>query len=98
MGEKTGLPRYIQLIRLFFFDVIISFSLFVASQCSALPEVPHANMTILNGLGRSYGTIVRYECDPGYIRTGHPVILCMSNGTWSGDVPTCTRELLRFVF
>lgn len=64
----------------------------LASQCVALPEVPHANVTILNGLGRSYGTIVRFECEPGYIRSGHPVILCMSNGTWSGDVPTCTSK------
>ncbi|CAH1282118.1 unnamed protein product [Diabrotica balteata] len=63
----------------------------LASQCAALPEVPHANATILNGLGRSYGTIMRYECEPGYIRSGPPVILCMSNGTWSGDVPVCSR-------
>lgn len=64
-----------------------------ASQCAPLPEAPHANMTILNGGGRSYGTIVRFECEPGYIRTGHPVILCMSNGTWSDDVPICSRKL-----
>ncbi|KAH1029276.1 uncharacterized protein LOC109533262 isoform X1 [Dendroctonus ponderosae] len=63
----------------------------LASQCATLPEVPHANVTILNGLGRSYGTIIRYECEPGYIRSGPPVILCMSNGTWSGDVPVCSR-------
>ncbi|CAG9863735.1 unnamed protein product [Phyllotreta striolata] len=63
----------------------------LASQCSSLPDVPHANVTVLNGLGRSYGTIVRYECEPGYIRSGPPVILCMSNGTWSGDVPICSR-------
>jgi hypothetical protein len=49
----------------------------------ALPDVPHANVTILNGGGRSYGTIVRYECEPGYVRSGQPVLLCMSNGTWS---------------
>lgn len=48
-------------------------------------------MTILNGLGRTYGTIIRYECEPGYIRSGPPVILCMSNGTWSGEVPVCSR-------
>ncbi|KAJ9591926.1 hypothetical protein L9F63_001528, partial [Diploptera punctata] len=62
----------------------------LASQCSPLPDSIHANVTILNGGGRSYGTIVRYECEPGYIRSGHPVILCMSNGTWSGNVPICS--------
>ncbi|XP_073992974.1 sushi, von Willebrand factor type A, EGF and pentraxin domain-containing protein uif isoform X1 [Rhodnius prolixus] len=64
----------------------------LASQCLPLPETPHANATILNGGGRSYGTIVRFECDPGYSRSGHPVILCMSNGTWSSEVPVCTRS------
>lgn len=55
----------------------------------------HANVTVLNGLGRSYGTIVRYECEPGYIRSGPPVILCMSNGTWSGDVPVCSSKFIK---
>lgn len=65
--------------------------IFAASQCASLPEAPHSNITILNGGGRSYGTIVRFECEPGYVRSGHPVILCMSNGTWSDEVPTCSR-------
>jgi len=30
------------------------------------------------------------------VRSGAPVVLCMSNGTWSGDVPTCSRKLLHF--
>lgn len=49
-------------------------------------------MTLLNGAGRSYGSIVQYECSPGYERSGHPVLLCMSNGTWSDVVPTCSRK------
>ncbi|CAG7724478.1 unnamed protein product [Allacma fusca] len=64
----------------------------LASQCPPLPETPNEKQTILSGGGRSYGTIVRFECDPGYIRTGPPTLLCMSNGTWSGDVPTCARK------
>lgn len=64
----------------------------LASQCPALPEVPHANVTLLNGGGRSYGTIIRFECEPGYQRTGHPVLICMSNGTWSSEVPSCARK------
>lgn len=64
----------------------------LASQCPPLPEVPHANVTLLNGGGRSYGTIIRFECEPGYKRHGLPVLICMSNGTWSSDVPSCTRK------
>lgn len=75
-----------------FFEIFFFF--FKASQCPPLPETPHANQTILNGGGRTYGTIVRIECEPGYIRTGHPVLLCMSNGSWSQNVPTCSRKFL----
>ncbi|XP_076035426.1 sushi, von Willebrand factor type A, EGF and pentraxin domain-containing protein uif [Oratosquilla oratoria] len=63
----------------------------LASQCSPLPETPYARQTVLNGGGKSYGTVVRFECEPGYYRTGFPVINCMSNGSWSGAVPTCSR-------
>ena len=62
----------------------------LASQCPKLPEVLNANATVLNGGGRSYGTIIRYECHSGYVRSGYPVLLCMSNGTWSGSVPSCS--------
>ncbi|ODN06404.1 Fibropellin-1 [Orchesella cincta] len=64
----------------------------LASQCPPLPETPNAKQNILSGGGRSYGTIVRFDCDPGYIRNGPPTLLCMSNGTWSGEVPTCSRK------
>jgi len=53
--------------------------------------VAHANTTVLNGGGLNYGSVIRFECDPGYIRTGDPVLLCQSNGTWSGDVPSCSK-------
>jgi hypothetical protein len=64
----------------------------LASQCTPLSEVAHANVTLLNGGGRSYGTIIRFECESGYERKGHPVLICMSNGTWSSATPTCTRK------
>ena len=62
-----------------------------ASQCPPLPEVENAKAEILAGRGLNYGTVIRYECDPGYDRTGFPVLLCQSNGTWSGPVPSCSR-------
>lgn len=70
--------------------MLVNIFVFLASQCPPLPETVHANSTILSGGGRSYGTIVRFECDPGYVRSGQPVVLCMSNGTWSSTPPTCS--------
>ena len=46
---------------------------------------------VLSGGGRKYGTVVRFECEPGYFRSGLPVIHCKSDGSWSGQVPTCSR-------
>ena len=63
-----------------------------ASQCPPLRDVENAEAQILAGRGLNYGTIVRYECSPGYQRSGKPVLLCQSNGTWSSAVPSCTRH------
>lgn len=64
----------------------------LASSCPPLPETPHAIQSIMAGSrNRSYGTIVRFECEPGYHRRGVPVIVCTSVGQWSGLPPTCER-------
>jgi len=63
-----------------------------ASKCPPLQEVEHATPNQLAGKGLNYGTVIRYECDPGYERSGLPTLLCQSNGTWSSDVPNCTRK------
>ena len=62
-----------------------------ASQCTPLPGVPHANATVLNGGGMNYGSVIRFECESGYVRTGASVLLGQSNGTWSGSVPSCSK-------
>ncbi|MCL4136243.1 UNVERIFIED_CONTAM: hypothetical protein GTU68_021071, partial [Idotea baltica] len=63
----------------------------MASQCPPLPATPNTKVDVLNGGGKNYGTVVRFTCEPGYFRTGLPVVHCMSNGSWSGNVPTCSR-------
>lgn len=64
----------------------------LASSCPPLSETPNAIQTILNGgINRSYGTIIRFDCEPGYHRFGIPVIACTSVGQWSGLPPTCER-------
>ncbi|XP_074599235.1 sushi, von Willebrand factor type A, EGF and pentraxin domain-containing protein uif isoform X2 [Brevipalpus obovatus] len=63
----------------------------LASTCPPLQEVAHAKQKVLVGSGRSYGTIIRFECDPGYNRNGIPVIICESIGAWSAQPPVCER-------
>ncbi|KAG1655606.1 Fibropellin-1 [Nymphon striatum] len=63
----------------------------LASSCPPLIETPHAIQTIMNGGDRSYGTVIRFECEPGYFKTGVPVVVCRSDGTWSDVPPVCNR-------
>lgn len=65
----------------------------LASSCPALPETPHAIRTILNGEGSRYGTVIRFECEPGYHKIGVPVIVCTSVGQWSYEPPVCESKI-----
>ncbi|XP_065584265.1 CUB and sushi domain-containing protein 3-like, partial [Artemia franciscana] len=62
-----------------------------ASMCPPIERVENANATLLNGGGRNYGTVINFECEPGYVMAGIPTVLCQSNGTWSAGVPQCSR-------
>ena len=64
----------------------------LASSCLPLQDTPHAKQIVLAGSGRSYGTIIRFECEPGFQRTGPPVIICESVGSWSAPPPVCERS------
>ncbi|XP_028967225.1 uncharacterized protein LOC108863645 [Galendromus occidentalis] len=63
----------------------------MASSCPPLPEVPNAVAKFLNGAGRNYGTVVRFDCEPGFRRSGYPVVVCKSNGLWSANPPSCQK-------
>lgn len=63
----------------------------VASSCPVLNKPPHSKVKVLAGSGRSYGTIIRFDCEPGYFRIGVPVIHCSSTGDWSSSVPICEK-------
>lgn len=63
-----------------------------ANDCGAAPLVDNAEQSVLNGDGTTYGTVIQYDCNPGYVMaTGEPLILCTANG-WSGPEPQCECE------
>lgn len=35
------------------------------------------------------GSIVRVECNDGFLLNGDPERVCLSDGRWSGGLPTC---------
>ncbi|CAL1594880.1 unnamed protein product [Knipowitschia caucasica] len=60
--------------------------------CGAPPAVPHARA--LGGVRERYvaGSIVRYQCDPGFTQRHLPVVRCGDNGQWEEPQVECTEE------
>lgn len=46
---------------------------------------------MLAGDGKSYGTIIKFDCISGYNRIGAQTLLCGSNGRWNAKPPVCER-------
>lgn len=60
--------------------------------CSEPPEIPNGHFTLASNV-TYYGAAVLYECDPHYEIDGHARRLCLENGTWSSETPSC-KEIL----
>ena len=58
------------------------------------PELPAIDNGMVSWTGLSPGDIATYTCDPGFILVGVSTRNCGSDGTWSGEEPTCERKLL----
>ena len=51
-------------------------------------------MNITNGLvvvnnGTTFESTIEYSCYSGFDLVGAPTRTCLSDATWSGDIPTC---------
>ncbi|XP_019630392.1 PREDICTED: E-selectin-like [Branchiostoma belcheri] len=57
-----------------------------AAQCPLLSPPLNGFMTGSN----SYGDVVNFTCDPGYNLVGTSSLSCLSDGTWNGNLPSCT--------
>uniref|UniRef100_A0A663FEA6 Sushi domain-containing protein n=1 Tax=Aquila chrysaetos chrysaetos TaxID=223781 RepID=A0A663FEA6_AQUCH len=54
--------------------------------CGPPEDISHG---FLNGSGFTYGEFAQYVCFPGYELHGNPLRQCLSNGSWSGSLPSC---------
>ena len=68
--------------------------IYTTASCSELSD-PANGIVIWTGL--TTGSLAAYACDNGYQFTGERIRTCMSNGTWSGQDPTCIRKKNAFV-
>ncbi|XP_047481240.1 LOW QUALITY PROTEIN: sushi, von Willebrand factor type A, EGF and pentraxin domain-containing protein 1-like [Penaeus chinensis] len=57
--------------------------------CSEIPaSIPNGKVI---GDDNSCGSLVEYECSPGYRRNGRRNATCLESGKWSSEMPTCER-------
>ncbi|CAH1794302.1 unnamed protein product [Owenia fusiformis] len=61
-----------------------------ASTCPVISNVSNALKSLLFGDGTEYGSLYKYECQPGFQMEGAPLNLCTQTG-WSEALPTCSR-------
>lgn len=50
-------------------------------------KIEHGNFT--------YGTVVFYDCNPGYFLFGSSVLVCQPNGHWDKPLPECISKYFR---
>ncbi|XP_033755862.1 LOW QUALITY PROTEIN: sushi, von Willebrand factor type A, EGF and pentraxin domain-containing protein 1-like [Pecten maximus] len=70
-------------------------------QCEELPSIPFGRKFHVQGRVRDERpdngvpcdnfpeNSCHYHCNHGYRLTGHPGLICLPNGTWQGQVPSC---------
>ncbi|NXP79862.1 C4BPA protein, partial [Ramphastos sulfuratus] len=62
--------------------------------CGPAPHFPFAQLPAAVGESSPAGTVLRYQCKPGYAaaRGKSPEVTCQDDATWSVDPDFCTRQ------
>lgn len=57
-----------------------------------MPTAPaHGRFSLASNV-TYYGSAVLYDCDENYELDGFPRRICLENGTWSSETPSCKGE------
>ncbi|XP_054251757.1 complement receptor type 1-like [Indicator indicator] len=62
--------------------------------CGPAPQFPFAKLLLAVGESSPAGTVLSYQCKPGYAAAGGKSsdVTCLDNTTWSADPDFCTRQ------
>ncbi|XP_071317186.1 seizure protein 6 homolog isoform X1 [Trachinotus anak] len=60
--------------------------------CSELPEITNGWKSTSHP-DLIHGTVITYQCYPGYELVGSEILMCQWDLTWSGDVPRCEEVM-----
>lgn len=69
---------------LFFFLVVNCSDPGIPANSIRESKIEHGNFT--------YGTVVFYDCNPGYFLFGSSVLICQPNGHWDKPLPECISK------
>ena len=58
--------------------------------CSALDDPTDGSLQYSSV---DVGAEARYSCNEGFLLEGAPTRVCQTDGSWSGEAPTCERGL-----
>ncbi|XP_027014496.2 seizure protein 6 homolog isoform X2 [Tachysurus fulvidraco] len=61
--------------------------------CSELPEITNGWKSTSHP-DLIHGTVVTYQCYPGFQVVGSEILMCQWDLSWSGDVPSCEKVML----
>ncbi|XP_059167106.1 sushi, von Willebrand factor type A, EGF and pentraxin domain-containing protein 1-like [Physella acuta] len=63
-----------------------------AKLCPELTDVENiGNTEEIRNANRSFGTVIKFECSPGFDLLGSQQIVCLANGSWNHVVPSCRK-------
>ena len=57
--------------------------------CPKLPSPDYGDVEITGAYPKNTAT---FSCKSGYVLEGPKVLVCLYNGKWNDDPPTCERE------
>jgi len=57
-------------------------------ECGLPAEIPNAQLYFINGT-RGFQSMVTYQCEPGFVATGRPTLMCDVDERWNGPPPRC---------
>ena len=91
-------------------SLLLFYFLFLVRQCSQLPKIAdgfnfHVEGRMTDEIANtgvpcrnSPGDSCHYQCKIGYRLTSNPVLVCETNGSWSGVVPECKSTSFFIIF
>ena len=62
--------------------------MFPVLECGLPAEIPNAQLYFINGT-RGFQSMVTYQCEPGFVATGRPTLMCDVDERWNGPPPRC---------